>query len=107
MAVDVEAVRFAYRNPRPDSGFRGVPTREEQLAEAERELTRLCLANGGDPVAEGLGEHGSLIGGRNKPLRLLIGNARPLEEYARPVLAPPGWFDNPKKGFRPEGRNPL
>ena len=94
MSINVEAVRAAYRAPREDDEFRGVPTREERLAEAEHELVRLCRASGGDPVAEGLGEHGSLIGGPTKPLRLLVGNARPLEEYARPRLAPPAWFDN-------------
>ena len=94
MSIDFEAVRSAYRNPRRDVSFRGVPTREEQLAEAERELVRLCRAHGGDPVAERLGEYGSLIGGAGKPLRLLIGNSRPLEEYARPLLAPLCWYDN-------------
>ena len=96
MAVDIEAVRFAYFNPPPDDVFDGVPTIEEQLAEAERRLVRLCIEDGGDPVAEALGEHGSLIGGPDKPLRLLIDHARPLEEYARPRLAPPAWFDHPQ-----------
>ena len=96
MAVDIEAVRFAYFNPPPEDVFYGVPTIEEQLAEAERRLVRLCIEDGGDPVAEALGEHGSLIGGPDKPLRLLIDHARPLEEYARPRLAPPAWFDHPQ-----------
>ena len=96
MAVDIEAVRFAYFNPPPEDVFYGVPTMEEQLAEAERRLVRLCIEDGGDPVAEALGEHGSLIGGPDKPLQLLIDHARPLEEYARPRLAPPAWFDHPQ-----------
>lgn len=93
MAVDVEAVRRAYFNPPPEQGFRDVPTREERLAEGERELVRLCLKYGGDPVAEGLGEHGALIGGADKPARVLTGS-RSIEEFARPRLAPPSWFDN-------------
>lgn len=95
MSADVEAVRHAYFHPPPEGLFRDVPTHEERLAEGERTLVRLCVEAGGDPVAEGLGEHGALIGGPDKPMRLLTG-ARPLEDYARPRLAPPGWFDTPR-----------
>ena len=67
MAVDVEAVRYAYFNPPPEDGFHDVPTLEERLADGERELVRLCLKYGGDPAAERLGIHGALIGGPDKP----------------------------------------
>ena len=46
------------------------------MAEAERRFVRLCLERGGDPKAEGLGEHGALIGGPGKPVRLHMGSSR-------------------------------
>lgn len=93
MAVDVEAVRYAYFNPPPEDGFHDVPTLEERLADGERELVRLCRKYGGDPAAERLGVHGALIGGPDKRTHILTGS-RSLEDYARPRLAPPAWFNH-------------
>ena len=56
---------------------------------------RLCLERGGDPKAEGLGEHGALIGGPGKPVRLHMGSSRRFHHYARPRLAPLNWFSRP------------
>ena len=90
MGIDVEAVRRAYREL-PDEGFAGVPSREERFAMSERALMRICEASGRCPKAEGLGEHGSLIGGKGKPMRVHWGS-RPFDHCARPVLAPIAWF---------------
>ena len=105
MSADVEAVRHAYFHPPPEGPFRDIPTHEEQLAEGERKLVRLCIDAGGDPVAEGLGEHGALIGGPERPMRLLTGS-RPLEDYARPRLAPAAWFNNPQGRAKSGRRDP-
>ena len=95
MTIDQEALREAYFNPPPAGEFREIPTREEYMAEAERRFVRLCLERGGDPKAEGLGEHGALIGGPGKPVRLHMGSSRRFHHYARPRLAPLNWFDRP------------
>ena len=101
MAIDLEAVRKAYRTP-PDAEFRAVPSREERLAEAERQCVRRCIERGGDPVAEGLGEHGALIGGRDKAPRVRVEHTLPLEALAPPRLAPSSWFnDSPSRLIDP------
>ena len=110
MAIDQKALRKAYYSPPPEGEFLDIPTREEYMAEAERWFVQLCLERGGDPEAEGLGEHGALIGGPGKPVRLLVGHSRPFEQYARPRLAPLDWFERPavRSGKRPAGpRTPL
>ena len=43
-------------------------TREEHIARYERRGLAACLAIGADPCALRIGEHGSLIGGPDKPL---------------------------------------
>lgn len=101
MAIDREAVRRAYFAP-PDEEFRSVPTREERMAAGERLCVQRCIERGGDPAAEGLGEHGALIGGPGKPPRIRIGHVLPLEDLAPPRLAPPSWFhDGPSKPIDP------
>ena len=92
MAIDLRAVQSAYRRGPPGPGFYGVPSREERIAESERVLVRLCEQSGNDPKNEGLGEHGALIGGRDKPTRVMLGNSRPFEHYCSPRLAPATWF---------------
>ena len=88
--LDLDRVRAAYFNPPPeDPEYQ--PSREERFAEYERRAVKWCLERGGDPRAEGLGEHGALIGGPGKPPRV-IGRPVPLE-YAvdwRPL--PLSWF---------------
>ena len=95
MTIDQEALREAYFNPPDEGEFRDIPTREDYMAEAERRFVNLCLERGGDPKAEGLGKHGALIGGPDKPVRLHTGGSRRFHHYARPRLAPLNWFDRP------------
>ena len=92
MAIDIEAVRRAYRSL-PDECLGRVPTREERFALAERTLVRLCRKLGRSPKSEGLGEHGSLIGGKGMPLRVHWGS-RAFEDHAPPILAPLASFNH-------------
>ena len=95
VSIDRAALREAYFNPPPAGEFRDIPTREEYMAEAERWFVNLCLERGGDPKAEGLGEHGALIGGPGKPVRFHVNLSRRFHHYAKPRLAPLSWFDRP------------
>ena len=63
--IDFEAVRHAYRSPPPPNDH--VPTIEERIAAYEHQRVRQAQELGLDPRVEGLGEHGSLIGGPGKP----------------------------------------
>lgn len=94
MALDLAAVQRAYFGGPPGPDFNGIPTREERVAESERVLVRLCIERGQDPACEGRGEHGALIGGESKPVRLHEGNSRPMAQYCKPRLAPVCWFEH-------------
>ena len=65
-----------------------IASREELYARYERERFERCILRGGDPEAEGLGPHGSLIGGRSKPLTLFHGFPE-LRAKLHPL--PPSW----------------
>jgi len=95
--LDHHALRAAFFNPSPDDPERE-PTREELWARAERRAVEACVRWGGDPKAQGLGEHGSLIGGPGKPLRCLTW--RPEQSLLRSPL-PLTWFDTPLARRRP------
>ncbi len=95
--LDLAKVRRLYFNPPPDDPERE-PTREELWARAESRAVEACLRWGGDPKAEGLGEHGALIGGRGKPLRRLTSNP---ERSLRRRPLPLAWFDTPRARARP------
>ena len=90
--LDLARVRHAYRHPPPDDPER-VLTREELYARYERRRVEGCLRRGGDPRREGLGEHGSLIGGPGKPLTAF--GVRP-ERAGRLRPLPLAWFDHPR-----------
>ena len=90
--LDLAKVRHAYLNPPPDDPER-VLTREELYARYERRRVEGCLRRGGDPSGEGLGEHGSLIGGSDKPLTAF--GVRP-ERAGRLQPLPLAWFDYPR-----------
>ena len=109
MALDLEAVRAAYTSGPAGDEFFHVPTREERVAESERELFRLCVESGRDPVAECLGPHGALIGGSGKPGRTRSLVSRLAEDYAPVRLAPPSWFghDRPTAMSEDAGRETL
>ena len=95
--LDHNEIRAAFFNPPADHPERE-PTREELWARAERRAVETCLRWGGDPKTEGLGEHGSLIGGPGKPLRQLTSN--PERCLSRRPL-PLAWFDTPRAKVRP------
>jgi len=89
--LDLAKVRHAYFHPPPDDPEQAL-TREELYARYERRRVEACLRRGGDPRREGLGEHGSLIGGAGKPLTVF--GVRP-ERAGRLRPLPLAWFDYP------------
>ena len=93
--LDLAKVRNAYFDPPPDDLGRAL-TREELYARYERRRVEGCLRRGGDPRREGLGEHGSLIGGADKPLTAF--GVRP-ERAGRLQPLPLAWFDDPRARF--------
>lgn len=95
--LDYHKLRAAFFNPPPDDPAHE-PTPEELWARAERDAVEACLRWGGDPEAQGLGEHGSLIGGPGKPLRCLTWH--PEQSLLRRPL-PLTWFDTPLTKRRP------
>lgn len=68
------------------------PSREELYARFERGRFDDCLLRGGDPEAEGIGPHGSLIGGRSKPLTVF--HVFP-EVHGKLQPLPLAWFNHP------------
>ncbi len=92
MGFDVAKVREWYFNPRPLDDPPRIPSREEFAARYERWRVEDCLLRGGDPKAEGLGEHGSLIGGLGKPVTLF--RVRPSDFLGCHPL-PLAWYDYP------------
>ena len=102
--LDFDQVRAFYFDPPPADPER-IPTREELTARFERDRVEDCLLRGGDPQAEGLGPHGSLIGGLGKPLT--VHHVRP-EVHAKLRPLPLPWFDRPRchsRLFPPGGRH--
>ena len=101
--LDFDQVRaFYFAPPPPDPGR--IPTREELTARFERDRVEQCLLRGGDPRAEGLGPHGSLVGGPGKPLT--VHHVRP-EFHAKLRPLPLAWFDRPRchtRNYPPGGR---
>ncbi len=95
--LDFAKVRAYYFDPPPEDPER-IPAREELYARYERRRFEDCLLRGGDPEAEGLGPHGSLIGGPGKPLTLFHGFPE-LRARLRPL--PLRWFDHSR------GRTPI
>ena len=90
--LDLAKVRaFYFDAPAPEPSR--MPTREELYARHERERFENCLLRGGDPEAEGLGPHGSLIGGPGRPLTVFHGFP---EQRAKIDPLPLSWFDHPR-----------
>jgi len=106
--LDVVKIRHFYFHPPPDDPEHE-STPEELWASAERQEVEECLLRGGDPRAEGLGEHGSLIGGPVKPARCfgfnpekrLPRNPLPLScfDHPRARATPPATPENPDLFF--------
>ncbi len=96
--LDLAEVRRLYFNPPPDDPDR-VPSREELYAQAERRQFDDCLLSGDDPREEGVGEHGSLIGGPGKPSRHFTWDPEFAPRSRIPL--PLAWFDHPQAHSRP------
>ena len=86
--IDFGAVRQAYYAPPPDDH---VPSVEERIAAFERWRVEEARRRGTDPGPQGLGEHGSLIGGPGKPPTRFEGG-RPPEDMVRMMPMPLAWF---------------
>ena len=91
--LDMDALRRAYYSPIETEPLDHVPTKEELLGLYERTAVEDCLACGGDPAEQGLGEFGSLIGGPGKPLRRF--NYIEVERLVPIAPVPLDWFDHP------------
>ncbi len=90
--LDLARIRAFYFDP-PAHDPERIPSREELYARYERTRFERCLLGGGDPETEGLGPHGSLIGGRSKPLTVFDGFP---ELRARLHPLPLSWFEHPR-----------
>ena len=96
--IDYDLVRAYYFAPPPRDPER-VPSDEELLARYERRLVEDCILRLGDPEAEGLGPHGSMIGGPGKPTTIHYCRA----ERTTPISPLPlSWWDYPRARERPQ-----
>lgn len=99
--IDYDLVRAYYFDPPPRDPER-VPSDEELIARHERRRYEDCILRFGDPVAEGLGPHGSMIGGPDKPTTVHY------ERAERTTLLDPlplSWWDYPwaRRAILPPG----
>ena len=90
--LDVLKIRHFYFHP-PSHEPEHASTPEALWAAAEREAVEGCIRRASDPKAEGLGEHGSLIGGPDKPTRCFGFNP---EKRLPRIPLPLEWFDHPR-----------
>ena len=95
--LDVAKIRYFYFHP-PSDETEDASTPEARWAAADRQAVEGCLLRAGDPKAEGLGEHGSLIGGLEKPPRCF--GFDPEKRLPRNPL-PLSWFDHPRAHATP------
>lgn len=95
--IDFDAVRQAYHTPPPLDDH--VPTTEDRIAAFERQRLEQARALGIDVVAEGMGEHGSLIGGPDKRPTRFEGGRR-AEDMVRMAPMPLDWFSHPNANRR-------
>ena len=94
--IDFDLVRAYYRDLPPTDAPR-VPSDEELIARYERRRFERCILRLGDTVAEGLGPHGSIIGGPGKPITIHYERA----ERTTPLdLLPLSWWDYPRARLR-------
>ena len=96
-----DLIRAYYFDPPPPDPEHQ-PSDEELIARYERQRYDQCVRLGGDPIAAGLGPHGSLIGGPDKPLTIHPCRA----EHAVPFSPLPlSWWDYPyaRRRFLPSG----
>ena len=94
--IDFDLVRAYYFDPPPPDPLR-VPSDEELIARYERRRVEHCILRLGDPAAEGLGPHGSMIGGPGKPITVHSQRA----ERITPIdPLPLSWWDYPRARLR-------
>ena len=103
--IDYNLVRIYYHHPPPSHPER-LPSDEELLARYERRRYDDCILRGGDPRAEGLGPHGSMIGGPGKPTTVF--HTHPTRTTLLDPL-PLAWWDYPRAKLRilPPGGHPA
>ncbi len=94
--INYDLVRTYYYDP-PISHPHRVPSDEELIARYERDRYDDCILRGGDPVAEGLGPHGSMIGGPGKPTT--VHSTTPERTTLLDPL-PLAWWDYPRARLR-------
>ena len=75
----------------PEGPPERIPTESDMLAWYEQWRVAMCLRLGGDPQAEGLGEHGRLIGGPDKPMTILPWDAT---RCVRLTPMPLTWYEH-------------
>jgi len=92
---DFDLVRAYYFDP-PSLDSRDASD-EALIARYERRRFERCILRMGDPAAEGLGPHGSMIGGPGKPATLHHERA----ERTAPIdPLPLSWWDYPRARLR-------
>ncbi len=101
--IDFDAVRHAYHAPPPLDDH--VPTIEERIAAFERQRVHQARERGIDPVADGLGEHGSLVGGLGKRPTRFEGGRR-AEDMVRMPPMPIRWFSHSNANLRDDCPDP-
>ena len=101
--IDFEAVRRAYYSPPAPNEH--VPTVEERIAAYERQRMAYARSRGLDPAADGIGEYGSLIGGKGKPTTFFQGGRR-AEDMVRMQPMPLPWFDHENAHLRTPCNDP-
>lgn len=94
--IDYDLVRTYYYHP-PSPHPERVPTDEELIARYERRRYDDCILRGGDPAAEGLGPHGSMIGGPGKPVTI---HSTSPERTTLLNPLPLAWWDYPRARLR-------
>ncbi len=102
--LDIAELRYAYFHPPPDDLHRPL-TREEHIARHERRALDACRLDGSDPRVFHIGEHGSLIGGPDKPLSFSNLDCPP-EYRAGRLPLPLSWFTHPGARTPPPGGIP-
>ena len=103
--IDFARVRAYYFAPPPRDPL-SIPSDEELIARYERRRVERCILRLGDPAAEALGPHGSMIGGRGLPITIHYERA---ERTTPLVPLPLSCWDHPRARLRilPPGGHPA
>ena len=103
--IDFARVRAYYFAPPPPDPL-SIPSDEELIARYERRRVERCILRLGDPAAEALGPHGSMIGGPGLPITIHYERA---ERTTPLVPLPLSCWDHPRARLRllPPGGHPA